>query len=331
MLKQVVVIVALGGVAVAGVSKKSKVAAPKEPDPVVAPTVEPIDEARAAELKKWRVPLPPSQDRAAYLAWKKKLPKATRTRIDRYCRHFGTEFRATCNGIGPLAIPVPPSLVQMKAPGENPHRELGMSHDEWRASLTPAQGRYYEERCVIDHDGDPTGEDLEYAYTQLCGGTPLVLSFDNARVAYAPSSTGPSDWPTTETPWLALDRDGDGRITSAAELFGGETLLTSGRAAKHGFEALAALDDNRDGAIDARDAAFAELLVWADRDGDRQSSPDELAPLSSRVVSLSLGYHRDPICDARMNCEGERASMQWRDGSGSLQTGSLVDVYLRYR
>jgi hypothetical protein len=336
MVKHLVVVVVLGGVAFAGVSKK-KIAPPKEPDPVAAPVDdEPVDDEQAAELKKWRVPVPPSQNRAEYVAWKKKLPKSTRARIDKYCRHFGTEYRATCNGIGPLAIPTPPSLVKMKAPGENESTELGMTHEQWRASLTAAQTRYYETRCVPKHD-EPTGEDLEFAYTQLCGGTPLVLSFDNARVNYEASSTGPSDWPTTATPWLALDRDGDGAITSAAELFGGETRLPSGRA-KHGFEALAALDDNHDGIIDAQDAAFAKLVVWADANGDRQSSADELVPLSAReggaegraIMSLSLGYRREPFCDERMNCEGERAPMQWRDANG-VHTGTVVDVYLRYR
>jgi hypothetical protein len=327
MLKHLGMAIVLAGVAVAGVSKKVA-EPPTAPADSADLTDAGVDDEETAELKKWRVPLPPSQDRTEYAAWKKKLPKATRARIDRYCRHFGTEYRATCNGIGPLAIPAPPSLAEKPRAGDTT-KLVGMTHDTWRASLTPVQRRYYEERCVPKH-AEPDAHDLAYAYTELCGGTPLVLSFDSARVQYAPSATGPSDWPTTATPWLAMDRDGDGAITSATELFGNETRL-AGRTARHGFEALAALDDNGDGAIDAHDAAFAKLLLWTDRDGDRQSSPDELAPLSTRVVTLSLGAHREPFCDLRMNCEGERAAMTWRDAAGATRSGIVVDVYLRYR
>lgn len=309
----------LSQVATAGVSKT----APSKAEPAnAAPAIEepPIDDYEAAELKKRRIPVPPTQERAGYLTWKKKLPKTTRARLDRYCRQNGGFSRAACNGIGPLAIPSPPSLVSQKSQDRN---EMGMTdHQVWQASLTPAQNRYYKEYCGI--------ADEYHGMSELCGGTPLVLSFGDERVQYTASSTGPSDWPTSATPWLAMDRDGDGAITSAAELFGSSTLLESGRA-KHGFEALAALDANRDGVLDAQDPAFASLVVWTDRDGDRQSAPSELAPLSASVVSLSLDYQRVPHCDARMNCEGERAPMQWRDASGATRTGTVVDVYLHYR
>ncbi len=87
--------------------------------------------------------------------------------------------------------------------------------------------------------------------------TPLVLVFGGERVSFAdddgqsafdlaPAGLAPqqpTDWPTAQTPWLALDRDGDGRITSGAELFGSATMTATGPAA-HGFAALADLDDN---------------------------------------------------------------------------------------
>src|SRR5215510_2086314 len=61
-------------------------------------------------------------------------------------------------------------------------------------------------------------------YECTCSYTPLVLSFDRAPVEFIPAAasfafdlTGAgqniaTDWPTARTPWLALDRDGDGRI-----------------------------------------------------------------------------------------------------------------------
>lgn len=54
--------------------------------------------------------------------------------------------------------------------------------------------------------------------------------------------------------FLALDHDDNGRIDSGRELFGPQ----SGR----GFTELARLDEDGNGWIDARDAAFARLKVW---------------------------------------------------------------------
>src|SRR5690606_22684484 len=88
---------------------------------------------------------------------------------------------------------------------------------------------------------------------------------------------------------LALDLDGDGRISSGRELFGDATPLGGG-VASHGFEALRAHDDNGDGAITAEDAVFSELLVWEDN-GDGVSTLGELRPLSETgIVKLNLKF-----------------------------------------
>jgi hypothetical protein len=287
------------------------------------------DEAKILARK--GIPMPPSQVRAEYLAWKNQLSPAVQREIDRHCREHGGDFQQVCNGIGPHAIPVPPSLMPL--PRGTPDRSV--SHEQWQASLTPVQRRYYKEYCNVGE----ADADMERGYSQLCGGTPIVLAFGDERIEYtaggsfalAPGVSVSTDWPTATTPWLARDLDGDGQITHGGELFGSSTQLPDGSLARHGFAALAALDANADGVLDAADPAFATLLVWADRDGDRASTSSELTPLSEIVVSLSLRYHRAPLCDARGNCEGERSTMQWRTAEGTLRTGSVVDVYLRYR
>jgi hypothetical protein len=205
-------------------------------------------------------------------------------------------------------------------------------HADWEKSLNRLQRAHYKKYCANGSE--------EHGYSRLCGGTPLVISFDNAPVAFTAStsrfelypgdSTMTTDWPTAATPWLALDRDGDGAITSGAELFGDATVLPSGQRARHGFEALATLDANGDGKIDRADPMFASLLLWADRNGDRRSSPDELVSASKMIDAISLGFHVDARCDARVNCERERASVSWHDG-GTSKTGSVVDVYLRFQ
>jgi hypothetical protein len=173
--------------------------------------------------------------------------------------------------------------------------------------------------------------------------TPLVLVFDRKPVVYTdaqnhfelvkPGSGMTTDWPTERTPWLVLDRNGNGSIDDGRELFGSMTVLPDGRVAKNGFEALSALDANHDGVFDARDAAFANVRVWADANRDRRSNKAELKSLTELgVVSIRLGHHDDDQrCDDRGNCEIERAPFTWRDDRGTLHDGEVVDVHLASR
>jgi hypothetical protein len=169
--------------------------------------------------------------------------------------------------------------------------------------------------------------------------TPLVLSFDGAPVEYGTDAAHGftvngatslvTDWPTAKTPWLALDRDGSGSIEDGRELFGSMSPLAGGGAAANGFVALRELDESGDGQITADDPAFTRLLVWSDRDGDRRSAPGELASAASwELVSIELGYANLPRCDARGNCEVERASFRYRDAAGATRTGAVIDVHL---
>lgn len=107
------------------------------------------------------------------------------------------------------------------------------------------------------------------------------------------------------------------------------SLLPSGDHARHGFEALAQLDSNLDGAITPADLAWPELLLWSDHNSDRRSTHWELLPLPAHgVTSLSLDYHLAPVCDSRGNCTRERASFTL-DHSTSRARADILDVYLR--
>jgi hypothetical protein len=171
--------------------------------------------------------------------------------------------------------------------------------------------------------------------------TPLVVAFDRQPVefavagadqfAFVPGTPMTTDWPTPATPWVARDLDGDGAITSGAELFGSSTVHAGGAAARNGFEALAACDANADGTLDARDPAFAELVLWTDRDGDRRSTPVELRPLARVVTAIDLRATLDARCTVRGACEGERSTLRWRDPAGAEHVGALVDIYLPRR
>lgn len=233
-------------------------------------------------------PLPPGA------AWYRRLTGTEQTDVDWVCRN---ERADPCWGI---------------------LRELSRESQARReAVLGLTQTRDYQRHCT-----------QVYGPRRGCN-TPLVISFDDAPVALRHDGRAfafrgepvVTAWPTATTPWLALDRNGDGVIDRGSELFG-DALP----GARNGFDALAQLDDNHDGVIDARDRAFASLLLWADRDGDRRSTPDELTPLARVVTAIPLVSRLDVRCDDG-DCEGERGTAVVQGG----QTAAVVDVYLRER
>lgn len=195
------------------------------------------------------------------------------------------------------------------------------------------------QECIDDGDGNLVWKACEAAST--AASTPLVLSFDGAPVALTASlgafdvdgtMSVVTDWPAAATPWLALDRDGNGSIDDGSELFGSATILGSGARASNGFVALAELDSNGDGRITPEDAAWSSLRIWSDADGDRASRAAELASLDARrVLSIDLAYTSSRRCDARQNCEIERAAFRWADASGAPHTGAVVDVHLKHQ
>jgi hypothetical protein len=149
--------------------------------------------------------------------------------------------------------------------------------------------------------------------------------------ALADDILGGTDWISPATPWLALDRDGDGRIDDGSELFGSMTRLSEGHIAQNGFEALRALDSNHDGRITPADALWSRLRLWSDTNQDRFSQRSELRPLSSRgIEALELDFAITPRCDARGNCEVEQAGF-WYRADGRLHRGKVIDVHLARR
>ena len=103
-----------------------------------------------------------------------------------------------------------------------------------------------------------------------------------------------SSWVNSSDGILARDIDGDGAITSGAELFGNFTKLKNGELAKNGAQALKDLDDNNDGIFDSNDKAFNEILVWQDKNSDGISQKNELKTLSEHnIKSIDLEFMAD--------------------------------------
>jgi hypothetical protein len=125
---------------------------------------------------------------------------------------------------------------------------------------------------------------------------------------------------------LVRDLDGDGVVDSGAELFGSATTLADGSKADNGFDALAALDSNSDGRIDAQDKAFAELKVWVDADADGVTDAGELKTLAQAgVVSIGLNAQTDGARRDQGNIIGLVSGFERADGS----QGEAADVWFQ--
>jgi Ca2+-binding RTX toxin-like protein len=133
-------------------------------------------------------------------------------------------------------------------------------------------------------------------------------------------------WIAPDDGLLALDRNGNGTIDSGAELFGDRTVLAGGVQAADGFLALAELDGNRDGRIDAGDAAYAQLRIWRDLNRDGLSSADELSTLADLgIVSIDTASENSDRVDPQGNEHRLLGSFTRGDGA----TGAVADVWFR--
>jgi hypothetical protein len=193
---------------------------------------------------------------------------------------------------------------------------------------------------AIDADAYSTTDVATTAYFSLAAGqndmtrdagiTPIVIDLNGDGVQtvaradaggtfdlFGNGSAVASGWASSADGMLAVDSNGNGKIDSIAELFGG-----AGKG--DGFAKLASYDSNGDGKVDAADAGFASLKVWQDINGNHQTDAGELMSLAEAgVASLAVAFTELPFLDANGNLHLERSSATLSDGSEV----DMTDVY----
>ena len=138
--------------------------------------------------------------------------------------------------------------------------------------------------------------------------------------------------------WLVLDRDGNGRIESGEELFGSRTPAYADAAqprTENGFDALLLLEgpsygtSKPDRVIDARDAIYARLRLWFDRNHNGVSEPEELVSLADAgVLAISSEYKENARRDQYGNKFSLMGKALFRGPQGQETWRTIYDVYL---
>ena len=121
-------------------------------------------------------------------------------------------------------------------------------------------------RDELSENKDPIEERKSPLAIDLDGDGVETVSADNG-VYFDHDGNGFAEktgWISSDDALLVRDINGNGQIDDGSELFGDQTVLSNGKKAANGFEALADLDSNQDGVFDGDDDAFGEVMVWQD-------------------------------------------------------------------
>ena len=135
--------------------------------------------------------------------------------------------------------------------------------------------------------------------------------------------------------FLAIDKNGDGQINNIKEMFSD----TDGY--ENGLKQLEEYDENGDGVIDADDAIYSKLRLWADMNKNGVTDSGELKSLAEMgVTEISLSYNTKQSKDNinkkdefgnDIGIEGsfKRVVTEIKDGVESTveKIGKLVDVF----
>ncbi|MGA4278121.1 calcium-binding protein [Ralstonia nicotianae] len=157
------------------------------------------------------------------------------------------------------------------------------------------------------------------------GRDPLVVDLgkgiratgvDDSKVLFDLANAGQKE----AVGWIAsgsfLVNTADGPVTSGAQLFGDARALPDGSLAANGFQALAPLDSNADGHINASDTAFGKLAIWTDTNQDGIEQAEEVFLLSKLgIQDIDLTSETSTFQNiGGGNVVTGKAKITWADG-----------------
>jgi len=181
--------------------------------------------------------------------------------------------------------------------------------------------------CTCAADEDPIVIDLAgkgYAMTSYKNGVMFDILADGKPIQMAWTAPGEN------IGFLALDRNGNGKIDNGAELFSNIAAQPGPGLAKNGFRALAVYDQpanggNRDGWIDAKDAIYSKLVIWVDKNHNGVTDPGELMTLpQAGIKAISVHDQPNKWTDAFGNQFRFSSNIVWNTG----KTEEIYDVFL---
>jgi hypothetical protein len=155
--------------------------------------------------------------------------------------------------------------------------------------------------------------------------TPIIFSLernlplddlldDDKHVRFDLAGDGkPGWWPWVkpDTAILVWDPKRSGRVGSGLQLFGSATWWI---AWEHGYQPLAALDDNHDGRLSGRE--LEGLAVWRDRNTNGISEPGEVLPAQSLGIESIAASATEKTNGVPCNTQGIR-----------LKSGAVLPTY----
>jgi hypothetical protein len=212
-------------------------------------------------------------------------------------------------------------------------------------TISPTVNAYYVMAGIIQNLRDPLALDLNNdGITTISANSGIMFDHNNSGIRYGTGWINPNDG------WLALDRNGNGKIDSGRELFGDNTRKLSGGLAAHAYDALKSFDTNNDGKVDAVDATgdvdgsgaidgaetywdidnnqtydanvdktFADLRVWVDANSNGVTDGGELKTLAAlNIVSIGTGK-------TAVNVADENGNLNTFKGNYTTSSGEVVD------
>ena len=144
--------------------------------------------------------------------------------------------------------------------------------------------------------------------------SPLVVDLDGDGVETVGVSEGvyfdhdgngfaeKSGWVGKDDGILVRDVNNNGTIDNGTELFGNNSVLSSGAKAANGFEALKELDSNKDGVFNSSDEVWNEIKVWKDMNQNGFVENGELLSMEEvNIKEINLSYQNENIKDINEN------------------------------